>query len=64
MKSRNCFPKASVGKESFEKVPFITSALTHFGYYVLIILGFINRLLFTPNVATEKRRKVCKIIDF
>ncbi|KAL7286085.1 hypothetical protein TKK_0019601 [Trichogramma kaykai] len=55
-KSKDCQVKSSKNKESFEKVPFITAALTHFGFYVLMLLGFINQLLFTPNVAKEKFR--------
>ncbi|XP_058803174.1 serine palmitoyltransferase 2 [Phymastichus coffea] len=46
-----------LSKESFERVPFITAAFTYFGFYVLMFLGFINQLLFTPNVAREQRRK-------
>lgn len=44
-------------KESFEKVPFITAALTHLGFYILMFLGFINQLLFTPKVAQERNRE-------
>ncbi len=43
-------------KESFEDVPLATACLTYLGFYLLMILGFINKLLFTPNVATEKNR--------
>ncbi|XP_032668748.1 serine palmitoyltransferase 2 isoform X2 [Odontomachus brunneus] len=44
-------------KESAEKVPFITAALTHFGFYILMFLGFINQLFFVPKVAREKNRE-------
>ncbi|XP_076682291.1 serine palmitoyltransferase long chain base subunit isoform X2 [Andrena cerasifolii] len=44
-------------KESFERVPFITAALTHLGFYILMILGFINHLFFTPKVAKEYNRE-------
>ncbi|XP_029663473.1 serine palmitoyltransferase 2 isoform X2 [Formica exsecta] len=44
-------------KESFEKVPLITAALTHLGFYILMFLGFINQLFFVPKVATEKNRQ-------
>ncbi|XP_017794359.1 PREDICTED: serine palmitoyltransferase 2 isoform X1 [Habropoda laboriosa] len=44
-------------KESFERVPFITAALTHLGFYILMFLGFINQLLFTPKVAQEYNRE-------
>ncbi|XP_015600743.1 serine palmitoyltransferase 2 isoform X1 [Cephus cinctus] len=47
----------SKSKESFEQVPFITAALTHLGFYILMFLGFINQLLFTPKVAQEQNRK-------
>ncbi|KAG7206634.1 hypothetical protein KM043_000312 [Ampulex compressa] len=50
-------PKSSKSKESFEKVPFITLALTHLGFYILMLLGFINQLLFTPKVAREQKRE-------
>lgn len=48
----------SPSKESFEKVPFITAALTYLGFYILMFLGFINQLFFIPKVATEKNRQV------
>lgn len=44
---------------SFEKCTLLTAALTHFGLYILMFLGFVNQLLFTPKVATEKNREVC-----
>ncbi|XP_011268270.1 serine palmitoyltransferase 2 isoform X1 [Camponotus floridanus] len=47
----------SPSKESFEKVPFITAALTYLGFYILMFLGFINQLFFIPKVATEKNRQ-------
>ncbi|XP_011502633.1 PREDICTED: serine palmitoyltransferase 2 isoform X2 [Ceratosolen solmsi marchali] len=57
-KENRTYPiKLSKYNESFEKVPFITAALTHFGFYILMFLGFINQLLFTPNVAKERKRK-------
>lgn len=42
---------------SFEKSTLLTAALTHIGLYILMFLGFINQLLFTPKVATEKNRE-------
>jgi len=51
-------PKISRSKESFEKVPFVTAALTHLGFYILMFLGFINQLFFVPKIATEKNREV------
>ncbi|XP_014469799.1 PREDICTED: serine palmitoyltransferase 2 [Dinoponera quadriceps] len=44
-------------KESAEKVSFITAALTHLGFYILMFLGFINQLFFVPKVAREKDRE-------
>ncbi|XP_059049581.1 serine palmitoyltransferase 2 [Achroia grisella] len=42
---------------SFEKSTLLTAALTHIGLYILMFLGFINQLLFTPKVASEKNRE-------
>ncbi|CAK1549302.1 unnamed protein product [Leptosia nina] len=42
---------------SFEKCSIFTAALTHAGLYILMFLGFINQLLFKPNVATERNRE-------
>ena len=50
-------PVTSRSKESFERVPFITAALTHLGFYILMFLGFINQLFFTPKVAKEYNRE-------
>ncbi|XP_023934963.2 serine palmitoyltransferase 2 isoform X2 [Bicyclus anynana] len=41
---------------SFEKCSLLTAALTHAGLYLLMFLGFVNQLLFTPKVATERNR--------
>ncbi|XP_018299962.1 serine palmitoyltransferase 2 [Mycetomoellerius zeteki] len=49
--------KTPRSKESFEKVPFITAALTYLGFYFLMFLGFINQLFFVPKIATEKNRE-------
>ncbi|KAF9411706.1 hypothetical protein HW555_009572 [Spodoptera exigua] len=43
---------------SFEKCTLLTAVLTHFGLYILMFLGFVNQLLFTPKVATEKNREI------
>lgn len=45
-------------KESFERMPFVTACLTYMGFYLLMLLGLINQLLFTPKVAKEKYREV------
>ncbi|XP_041986700.1 serine palmitoyltransferase 2 isoform X2 [Aricia agestis] len=42
---------------SFEKCSLMTAALTHFGLYLLMFLGFVNQLLFKPKVATERNRE-------
>ena len=41
------------GKESFEEVPLYTAVMTYLGFYLLMILGYINQLFFTPKVATD-----------
>lgn len=43
-------------KESFEEVPLITACLTYLGFYLLMIIGYLNQLFFVPKVATEKNR--------
>uniref|UniRef100_A0A1A9Z8S9 serine C-palmitoyltransferase n=1 Tax=Glossina pallidipes TaxID=7398 RepID=A0A1A9Z8S9_GLOPL len=43
-------------KTSFEEVPLHTACLTYLGFYLLMILGYINQLLFVPKVAKEKYR--------
>ncbi|KAI5709857.1 hypothetical protein M8J75_003730 [Diaphorina citri] len=43
--------------ENFESVPYMTAILTFFGFYLLMIMGYINYLLFVPNVAKEKNRE-------
>lgn len=50
--------KKNKSKESFEPIPFITAWLTYMGFYFLMLLGFLNQLLFTPKVATERNRDV------
>ncbi|XP_011311555.1 serine palmitoyltransferase 2 [Fopius arisanus] len=53
-KREECSPKC---KESFEEPSLVTTALTHLGFYILMFLGIINKLLFTPQVAKEQNRK-------
>lgn len=43
-------------KSSYEQVPLHTACFTYLGFYLLMILGYINQLFFTPKVATEKHR--------
>ncbi|OAD56033.1 Serine palmitoyltransferase 2 [Eufriesea mexicana] len=50
-------PVKSRSKESFERIPFITAVLTHLGFCILMFLGFINQLFFTPKVAQEYNRE-------
>ncbi|CAB3250870.1 unnamed protein product [Arctia plantaginis] len=42
---------------SFEKCSLLTAVLTNLGLYILMFLGFVNQILFKPNVATEKNRE-------
>lgn len=44
-------------KESFEEAPLITACLTYLGFYLLMIIGYLNQLFFVPNVASEKNRE-------
>ncbi|XP_044001441.1 serine palmitoyltransferase 2-like [Aphidius gifuensis] len=44
-------------KESFENITLLTKFLTHFGFYILMFLGFINHLLFKPKISNEKNRE-------
>ncbi|XP_063699304.1 serine palmitoyltransferase 2 [Culicoides brevitarsis] len=50
------FAKDGEVKESFEEVPLITACLTYLGFYLLMILGYINQLFFAPKVAKEEHR--------
>lgn len=45
-------------KTSYEEVPLHTACLTYLGFYLLMILGYINQLLFAPKVAKEENREV------
>lgn len=49
--------KKKVPNESFEQVPIYTALMTYLGFYILMFLGYINQLFFTPAVATEKHRE-------
>lgn len=50
--------KCDTSKESFEEVPLITACLTYLGFYVLMIIGYVNQLLVRPNLESEKHRDV------
>lgn len=57
------WPEWDASKESFESMPFVTACLTYLGFYLLMLLGLINQLLFTPKVAKEMHREVSNSID-
>ncbi|XP_054262753.1 serine palmitoyltransferase 2 [Macrosteles quadrilineatus] len=46
-----------LSRESFEEVPLYTAVMTYIGFYMLIFLGYLNELFFTPKVAKEKNRE-------
>jgi serine palmitoyltransferase len=50
------YKKVQTSKESFEQPTLITACLTYLGFYLLMIIGYINQLFFVPKVATEKNR--------
>jgi hypothetical protein len=50
--------KPDRSKESFEEVPLYTAVMTYLGFYLLMFLGYINQLFFSPKVAMEKNRDV------
>lgn len=54
---QNGISKKKISKESFEQVPIYTALMTYLGFYILMFLGYINQLFFTPTVATEKDRE-------
>lgn len=51
-------------KESFEPIPMLAACLTYMGFYFLMLLGFLNQLLFSPKVATERNREVSHLSAF
>ncbi|XP_055853741.1 serine palmitoyltransferase 2 [Episyrphus balteatus] len=44
-------------KTSFEEVPLHTACLTYLGFYLLMILGYINQLMCAPKIAKEENRE-------
>lgn len=50
-------------KESFEPIPMIVACLTYMSFYFLMLLGFLNRLIFLPKVATERNREVSHFVS-
>jgi len=55
--------KYDTTKDFFEEVSFITAFLTNFGFYVLMIIGYVNQLLFSTKLETEKHRDVSGFIE-
>lgn len=49
-------------KESFEPIPLVAACLTYMGFYFLMLLGFLNQMIFPPKVATERNREVSHFI--
>lgn len=45
-------------KESFEPIPLLVACLTYLGFQFLMLLGFLNQLIFPPKVAIERNREV------
>ncbi|CAB0003214.1 unnamed protein product [Nesidiocoris tenuis] len=45
------------GKTSFEQVPLYTAVMTYLGFYILMFLGYVNQLFFSPKVACEQNRE-------
>lgn len=46
------------GSESFEDPSLFTAFMTSLGFYILMFLGYVSSLLFTPKIAKEKNREV------
>lgn len=44
--------------DSYEKVSFYTTFMAAIGFYFLLIIGFVNHLIFIPKGATEQNREV------
>lgn len=51
-------------KESFEPIPMLAACLTYLGFYFLMLLGFLNQLIFPPKVAKERNREVSHLYTF
>lgn len=58
---KSLHPLTSDKKQSYEEIPLHTACLTYLGFYLLMFLGYINRIFFTPKIATEKNREVSEI---
>ncbi|KAK9507490.1 hypothetical protein O3M35_007339 [Rhynocoris fuscipes] len=49
--------KKKKSNESFEQAPLVTAVLTYLGFYILMFLGYINLIFFTPKEEDEKGRE-------
>lgn len=58
MEHRRKIRSAEEATETFEKIPLHVAFLAYMGFYILMLLGFISQLLFSPQVAKERNRKV------
>ena len=58
MEHRRKVRPAEEAVETFEKIPLYVAVLAFMGFYILLLLGYISQLLFPPQVAKEKNRKV------
>lgn len=55
-RQREKINKFKLSDDIFEEPPFLTSILTQLGLYFLLVIGFINKILFAPKVEVEKNR--------
>lgn len=64
-KNKTSVPNKNIAKskEYFESIPLVAACLTYLGFYFLMLLGFLNQLLFTPKVATEENRQVLSLLN-
>ena len=50
-------PTSSIANESFERPSILTILLVHFGFYLVIIISFVNHLLFRSKIVSERNRR-------
>ncbi|XP_065332339.1 serine palmitoyltransferase 2 [Cloeon dipterum] len=43
--------------ESFENIPLLTAATTFIGFHLILLMGYVTSIIFTPKVAREKNRQ-------
>ena len=53
-------PTSSFANESFERPSILTILLVHFGFYLVIIISFVNHLLFGSKIVS-KRNRTCYV---